>query len=115
MTSTGRIDRQRRLEETFGDPFDPDNPLGFENILAADEAEAMFAAGEQALTQYGLNLEFVPPEYGGRMSRLDDMVEIMRSVYRRDPCLGRGRGACRGTAYRGGVPRAGPRKRHGQD
>lgn len=88
-----RADRQQGLEQLLGDPFDPGNPLGFTNILAADEAGAMFAAGEQALTRWGLNLEFVPPDLGGRLNRLDDLVEIMRSVYRRDPCLGLGYGA----------------------
>lgn len=93
MTPAPRADRQYRLEQAFGDPFDPGNPLGFKNILAADEARSMFSAGERALTRWGLNLEFVPAELGGRLNRLDDMVEIMRSVYRRDPCLGLGYGA----------------------
>lgn len=93
MTPPPRADRQHELEQLLGDPFDATNPLGFTNILAADEAGSMFAAGEQALTRWGLNLEFVPTELGGRLSRLDDLVEIMRSVYRRDPCLGLGYGA----------------------
>ncbi|MEW2267535.1 acyl-CoA dehydrogenase [Streptomyces sp. NPDC047853] len=84
--------RADALEQHLGDPRDPGNPLGFRQILAADERAEMFAAGERALDEYGLNAEFVPPEYGGRLTRLDDLIEIMRSVYRRDPCLGLGYG-----------------------
>jgi alkylation response protein AidB-like acyl-CoA dehydrogenase len=84
--------RADALEQHLGDPRNPANPLGFRQILAADERAEMFAAGEQALDAYGLNAEFVPPEYGGRLTRLDDLIEIMRSVYRRDPCLGLGYG-----------------------
>ncbi len=93
MNPPSGLRRLARLEHEFGDPFEPDNPLGFNRILAADEAETMFGPGEQALAEFGLNAEFVPSWLGGRLDRLDDLVEIMRSVYRRDPCLGLGYGA----------------------
>jgi alkylation response protein AidB-like acyl-CoA dehydrogenase len=93
MNPTSGLRRLARLENEFGDPFESGNPLGFDRILAADEAEVMFGPGEQALAEFGLNAEFVPPRLGGRLDRLDDLVEIMRSVYRRDPCLGLGYGA----------------------
>src|SRR4051794_38856019 len=93
MNQTPGLQRLARLEHQLSDPFEPGNPLGFDAILAADDAEAMFGPGEQALAEFGLNEEFVPAELGGRLDRLDDLVEIMRSVYRRDPCLGLGYGA----------------------
>ncbi len=40
---------------------------------------------------FGLHAEFVPRTLGGRLERLDHMVELMRSVYRRDSALGLGR------------------------
>ncbi|GAA3093438.1 acyl-CoA dehydrogenase [Streptosporangium carneum] len=89
MNARGRMEK---LEQSLGDPADPGSPLGFAAILAADERAEMFAEGERALDAYGLNAEFVPPEYGGRLTRLDDLAEIMQSVYRRDPCLGLGYG-----------------------
>ncbi|MZF85522.1 acyl-CoA dehydrogenase [Streptomyces sp. SID5643] len=84
--------RADALEQHLGDPRDPANPLGFRQILAADERAEMFADGERALDAYGLGAEFVPASYGGRLTRLDELIEIMRSVYRRDPCLGLGYG-----------------------
>ncbi|MEU2763245.1 acyl-CoA dehydrogenase family protein [Streptomyces sp. NPDC007094] len=82
-----------RLEKLFADAGDPANPVGRTAVLAADERGEMLGAGEELLTGYGLNAHFVPAELGGRLGRLDDLVRVMRSVYRRDPCLGLGYGA----------------------
>ncbi|WP_327745260.1 acyl-CoA dehydrogenase [Streptomyces europaeiscabiei] len=86
-------DRIGELETGFADPFAPDNPLGFRRILEADEQAEPFKDGEAFLDDYGLNAEFVPAELGGRLTRLDELVEVMRAVYRRDPCMGLGYGA----------------------
>ncbi|MFI7643130.1 acyl-CoA dehydrogenase family protein [Nonomuraea sp. NPDC049400] len=85
--------RLARLEHEFGDPFEPGNPLGFAPVLAADEAGTPFGPGEDTLAEFGLNAEFVPSRLGGRLDRLDDLVQIMRAIYRRDPCMGLGYGA----------------------
>lgn len=90
---TRDIRRADELEALLGVPEDPGNPVGFEAILAADERGETLAEGERLLDEFGLNAEFVPPEHGGRLHRLDDLAEIMRSVYRRDPALGLGHGA----------------------
>ncbi|WP_406178469.1 acyl-CoA dehydrogenase [Streptomyces canus] len=81
------------LERRFGDPWDPGNPTGHAAVLAADEAGEMLAAGERLLDDYGLNAAFVPPELGGRLTRLDHLIEVMRVVFRHDPSLGLGYGA----------------------
>ncbi|AKH86538.1 hypothetical protein AA958_04225 [Streptomyces sp. CNQ-509] len=81
------------MERFFGDAGDPANPAGRAAVLAADERGEMLRAGEELLTAYGLNAHFVPVELGGRLGRLDDLVRVMRTVYRRDPCLGLGYGA----------------------
>ncbi|MEU1674696.1 acyl-CoA dehydrogenase [Streptomyces roseifaciens] len=97
MTSTpaaaARTDRAHALDRVLGDPADPGNPLGFAAVLAADERGEMLAEGEEALEAFGLNEEFVPAAFGGRLTRLDQLVNVMRTVYRRDPCLGLGYGA----------------------
>ncbi|MBP2702775.1 acyl-CoA dehydrogenase family protein [Microbispora sp. RL4-1S] len=81
------------LERMFGDPWDPANPLGHAAAVAADEREEMFGEGERLLDRFVLNAEFVPVEYGGRLTGLDRLVRMMRPVWRRDPCLGLGYGA----------------------
>ena len=81
------------LEGRFGDPWDPANPVSHAAVLAADERNEMSAEGERLLDDYGLNAEFVPVEYGGRFSRLDRLIQVMRTVFRHDPCLGLGYGA----------------------
>jgi alkylation response protein AidB-like acyl-CoA dehydrogenase len=87
------VDSAAELEKLFGDPFESTNPVGFAAILEADERAEMFARGEALLDEFGLGAEFVPQALGGRLRRLDELVEVMRSVYRRDPSLGLGYGA----------------------
>ncbi|GAB6043142.1 acyl-CoA dehydrogenase [Endothiovibrio diazotrophicus] len=84
--------RIAELEQGFGDPWAEDNPVGFAAILAADEAGEMLPAGERLLDEFGLNAEFVPERFGGRLRRIDQMMELMRALYRHDPCLGLGYG-----------------------
>ncbi|WP_327391973.1 acyl-CoA dehydrogenase [Streptomyces sp. NBC_01186] len=81
------------LERRFGDPSDPDNPLGLTALLAADERGELLAEAEDALTGFGLNAEFVPTEWGGRLERVDTMGRVLRGVFRRDASLGLGYGA----------------------
>ncbi|WP_028648144.1 acyl-CoA dehydrogenase [Nocardiopsis sp. CNT312] len=92
MSTPNPADRVDTLERLLGDPEDVGNPLGYGPLLEADEADLMFAAGERALDDFGLNAEFVPSEYGGRLRGLDTFIGIMRAVYRRDPSLGLGYG-----------------------
>ncbi|MGI5321191.1 acyl-CoA dehydrogenase family protein [Actinomadura nitritigenes] len=81
------------LDKLLGDPWEAGNPTGFGALLEADEREEMHAESEEVLDGYGLNAEFVPAPLGGRFRRLDRLVEVMRTVWRRDPCLGLGYGA----------------------
>lgn len=80
------------LEKMFGDARDPANPVGYAAVLAADERQEMLAEGERLLDRYRLNAEFVPVAYGGRLARADRLAEVLRAVWRRDPCLGLGYG-----------------------
>ncbi|EXU66155.1 oxidoreductase [Streptomyces sp. PRh5] len=82
--------RVAALEERLGDPWDPANPAGFAAIVAADEHEETPEGGRTALDDFGILAEFVPSALGGRLERVDHLVELMRSVYRRDPSLGLG-------------------------
>ncbi|MEU8988741.1 acyl-CoA dehydrogenase [Streptomyces sp. NPDC048558] len=80
--------RADHLEKLLGDPWDADNPAGFAAAVAADEREETAPAAEAVLDEFGLLAEFVPRALGGRLDRVDHMIELMRSVYRRDPALG---------------------------
>ncbi|MFD3514410.1 acyl-CoA dehydrogenase [Streptomyces sp. NPDC058657] len=82
--------RTDHLEKLLGDPWDGSNPTGFAASVAADEREETAAAAEAALDEFGILAEFVPEKLGGRFARADHMIELMRSVYRRDPALGLG-------------------------
>ncbi len=75
------------IEQRLGNPWDDDNPLGYRAVLAADERAAVPAAGERMLDDYGLGAELVPPELGGRLTRLDRLVGLLRSIARRDLAL----------------------------
>ncbi|CAM5648105.1 acyl-CoA dehydrogenase [Streptomyces coeruleorubidus] len=80
------------LERALGDAHDPDNPLGYEAVLAADERAEILPAGEAALDAYGFNAEYVPRRLGGRLGRIDRLMRMMRTVSRRDPTLALGHG-----------------------
>lgn len=85
--------RSVELDARFGDPWDPGNPVGHAAVLAADERAELLTAGKELLDDFGIGAEFVPTALGGRLGRLDDLIEVMRTVFRRDPCLGLGYGA----------------------
>jgi alkylation response protein AidB-like acyl-CoA dehydrogenase len=87
------VGRVADLERRFGDPWDPANPLGHAQILAADERGLPQAEAEQLLDGFHLNAEFVPAALGGRLVRADTLARVLRPVFRRDQALGTGYGA----------------------
>ncbi|MER6120905.1 acyl-CoA dehydrogenase [Streptomyces sp. NPDC001743] len=84
--------RASRLEALLGDPYDPANPHGLRALFAADARSAPPAATEDLLAGTDLGAEFVPVEYGGRLSRADLLARVLRPVFRRDVALGFGYG-----------------------
>ncbi|MET7350963.1 acyl-CoA dehydrogenase [Streptomyces mirabilis] len=89
VASADSIDR---LEALFGDAGAADNPVGRDAVLAADAQGSMLSAGEDLLDAFQLNAHFVPQALGGRFTGPEELIEVMRAVYRRDPCLGLGYG-----------------------
>ncbi|WP_189134281.1 acyl-CoA dehydrogenase family protein [Wenjunlia tyrosinilytica] len=85
-------ERAAALESRFGDPADPDNPLGHEAFLRADARAELPAEGERLLERFGLNAEFVPRSLGGRLDSIEGLVQALRPVFRRDASLGIGYG-----------------------
>jgi alkylation response protein AidB-like acyl-CoA dehydrogenase len=88
------------LEKRLGDPNSDDNDVSYAQLLKADEAGEMSAAGESILDDVVLNADFVPRENGGRLERIDTLVRVMRQVFRRDVALGLGYGV---TSFMAGV------------
>ncbi|THA54615.1 acyl-CoA dehydrogenase [Streptomyces sp. A1136] len=80
------------LEAAFGDPGDPANPLGYARLVAADRAAERFTPGEELLDEHRVFAEFVPVSLGGRLASYEDLVAVMRPVFRRDVGLGMGYG-----------------------
>lgn len=80
------------LDALLGDPWDPANPVGHAAALSADERDEMFAEGERRLDRYGMNAEFVPAAYGGRLTRADRLADVQRTLWRLDPSLAAGYG-----------------------
>ncbi|MFG2978418.1 acyl-CoA dehydrogenase family protein [Streptomyces sp. NPDC048331] len=84
--------RAARLEALLGDPQNPANPHGIAALCAADSRGEPPAETERLLTATGLAAEFVPAEFGGRLTRADLLAKVLRPVFRRDLALGFGFG-----------------------
>ncbi|MEU3771832.1 acyl-CoA dehydrogenase [Streptomyces sp. NPDC032472] len=84
--------RAGQLDALLGAPLDPANPHGLAALIAADARREPPAATEQLLTETGLGAEFVPAEFGGRLTRADLLAKVLRPVFRRDVALGFGYG-----------------------
>lgn len=89
---TAALARAARLEAMLGDPYDPANPHGLKALFAADERRETPARTEALLAAAGLGAEFVPAQYGGRLTRADLLARVLRPVFRRDAALGFGCG-----------------------
>jgi alkylation response protein AidB-like acyl-CoA dehydrogenase len=89
------------LETAWGDPADRDNPFGHHAVVAADERDDLLAEGERLLDTHRLNAEFVPRALGGELVQADRLMQVMRSVFRRDATLGIGYGI---TSFIAAVP-----------
>ncbi|MFJ2900484.1 acyl-CoA dehydrogenase [Streptomyces sp. NPDC087218] len=85
-------DRAAELEELLGDPAARGNPVGFAALLSADRRAVLSADAEDLLDDFGMHLEYVPRELGGRFDSAETLLRVMRPVFRRDVALGMGYG-----------------------
>ncbi|MDJ0744622.1 MAG: acyl-CoA dehydrogenase family protein [Xenococcaceae cyanobacterium MO_167.B27] len=90
--AAGGKSQQAQFEQYLGDPNDSQVALSYAKILEADEAGVITKEAEECLDKWHLNHYFVPQELGGKLSRFDTMVEVLRPVFRRDFTLGLGYG-----------------------
>ncbi len=89
---TAALKRAALLDGLLGDPHDPLNEHGFAAFVAADRNRRPPADTEHLLVEAGLGTEFVPPRYGGALTRADLLLRVLRPVFRRDVALGFGCG-----------------------
>ncbi|WP_052498927.1 acyl-CoA dehydrogenase [Streptomyces vietnamensis] len=92
LAARGTHARATELEYALGDPADPANPVGYASLLAADRAAERFTAGEELLDDERVFAEFVPTGLGGRLDSFEELVAVMRPVFRRDVGLAMGYG-----------------------
>jgi alkylation response protein AidB-like acyl-CoA dehydrogenase len=71
------------LENALGDPFSG-GAMTFSRAVELDEREAFPEKECRALDALGLNHHYVPVEFGGRLSRFDELTQLIRQVARRD-------------------------------
>lgn len=76
------------LERWLGNADDPANPVGMAAFLGADELGDLLPAGRTLLESCQLGAELVPAALGGRFRQAGRLVQVLRSVFRRDAALG---------------------------
>ena len=88
MTPQGGTVTADKLDEMLADPWDEANPLGYSALIAADERGELPADAGRLLDDYGLAAEFVPADRGGRFTSAQELIAVLRTVWRRDARLG---------------------------
>ncbi|WUH90925.1 acyl-CoA dehydrogenase family protein [Streptomyces sp. NBC_00433] len=73
-----------QLEWNLGDPDDPGTLFSHARSLALDEREEFPAALCAVLDQLGLYEFYIPAAHGGRLTDYEQLVQLVRTVARRD-------------------------------
>ncbi|SHN17963.1 Acyl-CoA dehydrogenase [Actinacidiphila paucisporea] len=73
-----------QLEWNLGDPDDPGTLFSHARSLALDEREEFPAALCAVLDQFGLYEFYIPTAHGGRLADYEQLVQLVRTVARRD-------------------------------
>ncbi|WP_327391974.1 acyl-CoA dehydrogenase family protein [Streptomyces sp. NBC_01186] len=73
-----------RLDRRLGDPTDEAGPLSYATAAREDAAEEFPAAACAALDRLGVQHYYVPAQYGGALTGLPQLLEIVRTLARRD-------------------------------
>ncbi|WP_063762130.1 acyl-CoA dehydrogenase family protein [Streptomyces sp. NRRL F-5123] len=73
-----------QLEWDLGDPDEPATPLSHARSLALDEHEDFPAGPCDRLDELGLHDFYVPAAHGGRLADYEQLMQVMRTVARRD-------------------------------
>ncbi|WP_327714939.1 acyl-CoA dehydrogenase family protein [Streptomyces sp. NBC_00490] len=98
LTDTGRFDLDG-FDRALGDPTDPASLLSYARNAELDGDERFPADSCRELDRMGLPRLYVPAEFGGALTRYDELVAALRAVARRDLTVAIGHG----KTFLGGV------------
>jgi alkylation response protein AidB-like acyl-CoA dehydrogenase len=84
MTLPSYLADLNRLELTLGDPFDPEQPMSFEQAVDQDERAAFPALSLQFLSNNGFLAYLVPRRWGGKLHSYQHLYHVIRMLARRD-------------------------------
>lgn len=98
LIDTGRVDLDG-FDRALGDPSDPAAPLSFARSAELDRGERFPADICRELDRMGLPRLYVPTEFGGALTRYDELLAALRAVARRDLTVAIGHG----KTFLGGV------------
>ncbi|MFF4650450.1 acyl-CoA dehydrogenase family protein [Streptomyces sp. NPDC001380] len=87
------------LEQELGPAEDPENRFSHRACMELDEREEFPAAPCARLEELGVHAYYVPAEHGGRLEDYGQLLQVMRTVARRDLTVAIGHG----KTYLGGV------------
>ncbi|WP_431983490.1 acyl-CoA dehydrogenase [Streptomyces qinglanensis] len=73
-----------RLDALLGDPEDSAGPFGYAAAARQDAAEEFPAAACAALDRIGVQHYYVPARHGGALTGLPQLLEVVRTLARRD-------------------------------
>lgn len=96
-----KCDVVEHLEQSLADPARDDAAISYARSLHLDATEEFAGAEYRALNSLAVNRYFVPAHLGGGLRDLDEMVLVMRSVFRRDPAVALGYGM---TSFMAALP-----------
>ncbi|MBO8193155.1 acyl-CoA dehydrogenase [Streptomyces oryzae] len=82
--SAARRPLAERLDAWLGDPHDAEGPLGYATAAREDAAEEFPSAACAALDSLGVQHYYVPAQYGGTLTCLPQLLELVRTLARRD-------------------------------
>ncbi|MEU5890666.1 acyl-CoA dehydrogenase family protein [Streptomyces sp. NPDC047461] len=98
LMDTGRVDLDG-FDRALGDPTDPASLLSYARNAELDRDERFPADSCRELDRMGLPRLYVPAEFGGALTRYDELVAALRAVARRDLTVAIGHG----KTFLGGV------------
>ncbi len=88
------------LEFYLGDPLNPENLFSFQHCMELDEQDAYPEDICQLLSDWNLDLYYVPVAYGGKLQSFEEVLAISRVIARRDLTVA----IAHGVTYLGATP-----------